>query len=344
MLSNPSRFWEIQFRTLQNDPFAWKIFVLPSRRHFTETFNDTAIERTSYLANSSFQLKRPVINNIFPKRLYRLVDNQQAREDYRQEILRIIPSMPEWQLELDDHNHHYLSFASNVSEHNSDGIGEGLISVLFIVDALYDSTQDDIIVIDEPELSLHPEYQKNLCSRLIEYSRDRQIIVSTHSPYFIDFKAIIAGAELCRVSKKSNQSKISRLTVETKTSLQGFLRDRNNPHVLGIDAKEVFFRAEDCVILVEGQEDIYYYNKLQVDLDLAINGNFFGWGVGGAHKMETIARILSDLGFEYVVGILDKDKDDYKVKLKEMFPRYNFFTIPTNDIRTDIPPKKWTSS
>ena len=46
--------------------------------------------------------------------------------------------------------------------HNSDGLGEGTVSLLYIADALYDSSSEDVIVIDEPELSLHPEHQRRL--------------------------------------------------------------------------------------------------------------------------------------------------------------------------------------
>ena len=45
-----------------------------------------------------------------------------------------------------------------------------------------------MILIDEPEISLHPDLQRKLFSLLVEYSKDKQIIVSTHSPYFVDWK------------------------------------------------------------------------------------------------------------------------------------------------------------
>ena len=115
--------------------------------------------------------------------------------------------------------------------------------------------------------------------------------------------------------------------------IRGFLDNLNNPHILGLDAREVFF-LEDGIILAEGQEDVIFYKKLFQQLNVVPNGHFFGWGVGGAHNMETIAEILYDLGFEKVAGILDSDKQNVREKLSGQFKNYSFYNIPTNDVRT----------
>lgn len=67
----------------------------------------------------------------------------------------------------------------NGQYHNSDGLCEGIASLLFIVDALYDTREGDLIVIDEPKLSLHPAYQRRLADLLAEYAKDRQIVYVT---------------------------------------------------------------------------------------------------------------------------------------------------------------------
>jgi hypothetical protein len=71
----------------------------------------------------------------------------------------------------------------------------------------------------------------------------------------------------------------------------------NNPHILGLDAREAFF-LEEQIILVEGQEDVVFYKKIAKDLNFEINGNFFGWGVGGADNMSIVAQMLKELGFK----------------------------------------------
>lgn len=42
--------------------------------------------------------------------------------------------------------------------------------------------KDSAIIIDEPELSLHPDWQKPLLGYMLNLNRDAQIIVATHSP------------------------------------------------------------------------------------------------------------------------------------------------------------------
>jgi predicted ATP-dependent endonuclease of OLD family len=241
--------------------------------------------------------------------------------------------LPEWKIELSDTGNYYIKFGSGNLSHNSDGLGEGLISLFFMIDSLYDSQQGDIIVIDEPELSLHPSLQKRLIKLFAEYAKDRQIVISTHSPYFIDWSSIKNGAKIARVIKEDNIAKIYQLSGEISEKIKNMGNDLNNPHVFGLDANEVFF-LEDNIILVEGQEDVIFYNKIMNELGIEIKGDFYGWGVGGSSKMNIIASILRELGFKRVVGILDQNKELEKDELIKGFPEYNFFCIPADDVRT----------
>ena len=109
------------------------------------------------------------------------------------------------------------------------------------------------MVIDEPELSVHPALQKRLMALFLEYSKTHQIILCTHSPYFINWAAIVNGANLTRVVQEGSVSKCYSISDECRHSFGGILHDLNNPHTLGIEANEAFF-LEDSIILVEGQE------------------------------------------------------------------------------------------
>ena len=82
----------------------------------------------------------------------------------------------------------FQSYKSGV--HTSEGIGDGIWSIFTIADALYDAEEGGTIVIDEPELSLHPQYQKRVMNLLMEESANKQVIISTHSPYFISWEAL----------------------------------------------------------------------------------------------------------------------------------------------------------
>jgi hypothetical protein len=84
-----------------------------------------------------------------------------------------------------------------------------------------------------------------------EYSKDRQIVIATHSPYFADPRFICSGAALCRVFIGERGSTIAQTKHKTVDLLRGFITNKNNPYMLGLDAREIFFQ-NDRIILVEG--------------------------------------------------------------------------------------------
>jgi len=306
------------------------IFVLPSRRYFNPLFGKATHTRDQYIQSYGLPAVRSTPLDHFSFRLFAVQKNRKEFDDVLRQVLDPVPN---WTIDQSDGGQYFLKYDIGGSYHNSDGLGEGLISLFFIVDALYDSKPGDVVIIDEPELSLHPSFQRRLATLLNQYAKDRQLLIATHSPYFIDFNAIVNGAKIARVHSVNFDSKISKLGDTSVKKIDGFLKNLNNPHILGLDAREVFF-LDDGVILVEGQEDVVFYQKIARELELPLKGNFFGWGVGGAHNMDSISQILEDLGFKYVVGILDADKADLVKKLSSEHTNYKYFTIPANDVRT----------
>ncbi len=75
------------------------------------------------------------------------------------------------------HNDTFISI-----EHLSDGERQlyGLIVALMIL-----NPEDSIILIDEPELALHPAWQQIIMSLYTKISQNNQFIVATHSPQII---------------------------------------------------------------------------------------------------------------------------------------------------------------
>ena len=63
----------------------------------------------------------------------------------------------------------------------------------------------------------------------------------------------------------------------------------------------------------------------------------FGWGAGGAEKIEKIAALLHDLGFARVAGLFDKNKAHLIENLK-VAPEYEFVSLPADDVRTKTNP------
>lgn len=106
-----------------------------------------------------------------------------------------------------------------------------------------------------------------------------------------------------------------------------------NPHIFGLDARELFFQ-EERIILTEGQEDVLMYPRIAEQLQAEINGSFFGWGAGGVGNIAGLCEILKELGFKKVAALLDGNQTIKLRILKNRFPEYFFDEIPAVDVRT----------
>lgn len=312
-------------------PNSSTIYVLPSRRTFRPFFSQLGTQtRGTYLSGTPTPDFRGAALDYFPARLFAAQRNKEAFDAV---LGRALGEPLDWVIERSDSGNYYLKLRRGGSSHSSDGLGEGVVSVMLIVDALYDSSPGDLIVIDEPELSLHPSLQKRLFLLIAEYASDRQVLYATHSPYFVDWENIANGATISRVHAGEEGTFVSTPARETLRRVVRLTQDLHNVHVIGLDAREVFFLQEQ-VILVEGQDDVLAYRKIAKHLGIEIAGDFFGWGVGGAGNMPLIARLLCQMGFTRVVGILDSNKQEDAASLQSTFPGYKFFTIPTADVRS----------
>lgn len=160
-----------------------------------------------------------------------------------------------------DDGQFFPKFVFGQSAHSLEGVGDGLWSVFTICDALYDAHPGDMIAIDEPELSLHPALQRRVLEMLLEESCVKQIVLSTHSPYFIDWGSLGKGGVLYRFRKDEHGCCRGRKLGEQPISWICRLNDNlRNPTAMGLEAKEVFF-LEDGIIVCEGQDDVVMFRK-----------------------------------------------------------------------------------
>jgi predicted ATPase len=308
-----------------------EIFVVPSRKTFSPYFAKGVYSREAFIDSSSLPSQRSATFSGFEYRLFNILKDPAK---FNEVISRVLGYTPEWTIDQSDQGSYFLKFFNSGHSHSSDGMGEGLISVFSIVDSLYDSAPGDVIAIDEPELSLHPALQKRVAPLIEDFAKDRQIVVSTHSPYFVSLAALSNGGHLARVVTGSDGTKIHQLSASSKEAITKLAGGNwYNPHVFGLDARELFFQ-EDKVILTEGQEDVMLYPQVAEQLGVRIGGSFFGWGAGGAGNIPHLCHILSALGFKKVAGLLDGDKMEEAESLSRSFPTFFFRCIPARDIRT----------
>ncbi|ANW00116.1 hypothetical protein LMTR13_07865 [Bradyrhizobium icense] len=192
--------------------------------------------------------------------------------------------------------------------------GDGITNLIRIIFALVTSNPGDCLIIDEPELSLHPQLQRNLYRMLMSYSHDRQIVVVTHSPHFVNWKEISANSRLFRVYLNEDGNSI--IASPSKESFSAVKAHANVTSRKFYDAvcKELFFA--DAALLVEGSDDVHY-----LDNYLEATGQqplpFMGYGCGGASVIRSWMRLCLDLGIR-CAAIFDGDKkSDYEKAMEE---------------------------
>lgn len=312
------------------------VYFVPSRRYFSPAFNKSSPSNrgefiTSY--NASTNDRSPQLSQ-FEGRLLEIERNQ---EKFNAVIRKIIPEILDWSIDQHETGQYFLKFSSSQKAHSSEGVGEGVISAFVIVASLFDSAPGDVIVIDEPELSLHPQIQKRIMTLFEEYSSDRQIVISTHSPYFITKNAIDGGLTVYRTWDRGESIEIHGLSaVDAHSPLRKLTSTNvNNPHIFGLDAREVLF-LEDGVLVFEGQEDVVLWPDIVKSVNECVT-QIYGWGAGGAENIKNVLHLLKGLGFKRVAAVFDGDKVDERENIAKLFNEYKTFILPANDIRTKRP-------
>lgn len=314
------------------------VYCVPSRRHFSPYFSrhQQIWQRQEFLmwsGDQNSQQRSPSIS-MFEMRLFDIDRNPEKRASFNDIVSKIVPGGVEWSIDQEESAQYLLRFLNNNKAHSAEGVGEGITSIFAIVASLYDSNAGDIIVIDEPELSLHPTLQRNLLRVLSDFASNRQIVISTHSPYMIDVEAILNGGTLCRVWERENGSHIHEIDEPARDALRKLAAyNRYNPHQFGLNAREVFFLS-DGIVVTEGQEDVVLLPDIFKEVGQPLNAEFFGWGAGGASNIPKVCTLLQSLGYRFVAAVYDNDKESEMKSTKEIFSNYYFCCIPAADVRT----------
>ena len=147
-------------------------------------------------------------------------------------------------------------------EYSAVAEASGLLNIISILAALYDD-DIEILLIDEPEVSLHPQLQSYLLREIqkasIAYSKT--IIISTHSTEMISFTNYIDILNLVFFSDGNLPLQIENTNeILNNTKLQDFIIRISQTHKTGFFAKKI--------LLVEGISDLTICKALSHSLDL----------------------------------------------------------------------------
>jgi predicted ATPase len=187
-------------------------------------------------------------------------------------------------------------------------IGAGIIQSLHLLTHLI-AHKDKVLFLDHPELHLHPHAQRRLAT-FVEKEKDRQTIIITHSPYFID------------LNKDSNITRFVQIDAQTEIfePPQDYFKFEDYSKLeqfLDIDTKELFFASK--VLLVEGPTELGALPIFSLKMDY----NFDEYGVsviniGGKHNFKFFVKLCKGFGIPYFI-IADKDAEalltNYESKL-----------------------------
>ncbi|MFA5030183.1 MAG: AAA family ATPase [Patescibacteria group bacterium] len=166
---------------------------------------------------------------------------------------------------------------------------------LFILLLYYFHPRYDIILIDEPEIHLHPQMIKRLHDLFFENIAEKQVFITTHSPLFVQPESLCCVYRT--VQDKDRGTHFHYLT-------HNYVNASRLEQELNADNCEMFFA--DRVLLVEGVSDRIFMRRLlytyypNTSLDIKVIP------VHGKENMDTYAELLKAFHIRYVV-MLDKD-------------------------------------
>lgn len=306
--------------------------LIPSRRYW-ETYSSGAQHPKSFAKASSNQNIRNSPGMQTAETLKEINKDPKLKRQFNEYAKKIIPHLSNWTIDSNDQNDYVKHMTENAS-HQTNLLGDGVISVFRICAHLVADEKNRILIIDEPELSLHPAAQKALAKIISVASLDRQVIVCTHSPHFANWYDLINGAKFVRLNKHNDiKCTVSMLDSEKQYSkfIKNNMSDYQKPQLLDTVAKEILFA--DNILFVEGQEDVGLIRKWLYDYSVEENFDIFGYGVGGYGNMNLFLQIACDLNLSKVGALYDSDARVTYDKDRANFTKYFLKILPTEDIR-----------
>ncbi len=193
-------------------------------------------------------------------------------------------------------------------------LGEGIQNALVLAILQSFETrrkQGAILLIEEPEMFLHPQMQRSLYKTLREIGKTNQVIYTTHSPHFVavpDYDQVA----LVRKNDDGTCARLSNLPMDDKRK-EKLLKE------LDPERNELFFATR--VLFVEGDTEKLafpeYARRLGLDLDKAGASIV---EVGGKRNLIEFCRIARSFNIPFGV-VYDEDSPEINDKNEES--KYN---------------------
>lgn len=198
-----------------------------------------------------------------------------------------------------------------------------LLTYLFAIFAL--NVRDALIIVDEPELHLHPKWQKTLLQLFIRLaeSTGNQFLLATHAPTFVSPQSIQYVSRVFSREQKSNILRLSTRALPEAKHLLNIINSQNN--------ERLFFADE--VVLVEGLSDRIFFEAI---LDHFGRGDYSGSvlevvSVGGKGLFEAYSKVLRACEIKYsIIADLDYIEQVGTADIKALFK------VDAREIKVDV--------
>ena len=198
---------------------------------------------------------------------------------------------------------------------NLENSASGYFEVLYMLDKLQ-SDNENIVILDEPTLHLHPIEQRHFWQTLTERNNN-QVTVITHSPYLVNLNLFKENNKLIYIQIKNGISKIYPTRANPLSPIQ--LKDYNFK-------SEIFFSK--CNIFVEGPGD----EAALAAISDALGKVFEKYSiqlinVGGKDVLENYVLILEEYDIPHI-ALTDYDYNcDDQLKSPRQRHKTNDFVI-----------------
>lgn len=201
-----------------------------------------------------------------------------------------------------------------------------LLTYLFAIFAL--NVRDALIIVDEPELHLHPKWQQILLTLFVQLSRStgNQFLIATHSPTFVSPDSIQYVSRVYSREQKSQIVRLDTTALPESKHLLNIVNSQNN--------ERLFFA--DRVALVEGLSDRIFFEALlgrfkSETSATATNSILEIISVGGKGLFKAYARLLNACHIEFsIISDLDYVEQVGSQKVRELFK------TDTREIKVDV--------
>ncbi len=198
-----------------------------------------------------------------------------------------------------------------------------LLTYLFAIFAL--NVRDALIIVDEPELHLHPKWQKTLLQLFIRLAQStgNQFLLATHAPTFVSPESI---QYVSRVFSRQQRSHILRLNTSALPEAKHLLNIVNSQN-----NERLFFADE--VVLVEGLSDRVFFEAVldRHGRSSSSRSILEVISVGGKGFFEAYAKVLRACEIKYsIISDLDYVEQVGSHEIKALFQ------VDAREIKTDV--------